>query len=167
MSGFTGKTEQMSGTPEEVLGLRQWLAQMLQQEGGQGLFSQGDSEDILAPYRELFEQENMRTFAQAKESAGNLTGSGYGKIMARGAANASTQQGGFLANLLEQRRTGDANRMAALLQTMSSAGVGSPQYAYQPGFIDYLAEGIKEGAKAKAMGGEGSTFNIGGGGGMS
>ena len=142
MSALTGKTKTISGTPAEVLPLRQQLAEFLgAQDFGSRLFPTITGNDpSLQPYRDLFRQQNAQTFAQAKESAGNLTGSGLGNIIGRAGERASVGQGAFLADLLEQRRMQDANRFAQILMGFGNSGVGPNQTYYQPGLFNYLGD---------------------------
>ena len=114
----------------------------------------------LQPYMDLFTQQNTRNFAQAKESAGNLTGSGFANTLGARASEADSQQGAFLANLLESRRTNDANRMASLLLGVTQ---GAGEKAYQPGFLDYALQGLGAAAPLIAAGGS-ATSNGGAGG---
>lgn len=136
MSGFTGKTVTTENVPGDIKGLRSGFADFLMNQGFGGLDT--GTPDIR-PYEKLFEQRNAMNFAQAKESAGNLTGSGYGARVGRAAQEATTEQGGFLANLLEQSKQQNASRLAQVLLPFLTTGVGSPTTSYQPGFLDYAA----------------------------
>jgi hypothetical protein len=156
VSFLLGKNEQVSNVNKETEALFKQLSQYL--SSGQGLDrlfpgSKVDNEQ-MQPYLDLFTQQNSRNLAQAKESAGNLTGSGLGNIIGAEAGRASTEQGAFLANLFETRRTGDANRF---LQTLLGAG-GSPANSvsnvYTPGFLDYASEA----ASSLAGGGAFNSF---------
>jgi hypothetical protein len=148
MSFLIGKTQSYSPTTPEAAGSIDDLLKTLRGIGPQaGLFPSTNSKDFnLQPYLDLFTQQNARNLAQAKESAGNLTGSGLGSIIGQEAGRASTEQGAFLANLMEQRRTEDANRYLAAL----TGGAGSPaaavQHTYQPGLLDYLFQGAASAA---------------------
>lgn len=124
--------------------------------------SDAANDPSLEPYRALFRQQNMLGAAQAKESAGNLTGSGFAAALGNYMARANTEQGGFLANLLEQRGQNNANRLAQLFGALGTAGVSTPQQTYQPGFLDYAAQGISAAAGGGAFnglfgGGKGAT----------
>lgn len=108
MSGFTGKTVTTENVPGDIKGLRSGFADFLMKQGFSGL---NTGTPDLDPYQKLFEMQNANNFAQAKESAGNLTGSGYGARIGRAAQEATTEQGGFLANLLEQSKQANASRL--------------------------------------------------------
>jgi hypothetical protein len=91
-------------------------------------------------YMDLFQSHLAPILAQAKESAGNLVGSGSENIIGAAAGRSFSD---FLLGLLNQ--TG--GRAASL-----TAGYTSPQpVAYQPGFLDYLFQGAA--AAAPAVGG--------------
>jgi hypothetical protein len=83
----------------------------------------------------LFQQSLNPVLAQAKESAGSLTGSGLGNILG-GAAGRS------LSDFLLQAISGQANRATSLSQTLLSPG----QKSYTPGFLDYLFQGASAAA---------------------
>jgi hypothetical protein len=142
VSALTGGSKTISGTPSEVLPVRNQLSDYLtEQNFGSMLFPTLSGNDpSLAPFRALFQQQNAQTFAQAKESAGNLTGSGLGNIIGRAGERAATGQNAFLAQLLEQRRQQDANRFAQLLLGFGNSGVSPNQTVYQPGLLNYLAD---------------------------
>ena len=157
MSFLVGKNKQTSNVTPETQELHKMILHFLGQGQnggvGGGLFPSTDinSQDTM-PYQALFQQQNARNFAQAKESAGNLTGSGLGNIIGAEAGRANAEQGAFLANLFEQRRTNDANRFAqVLLGSLGSPAGGISNY-YQPGFLDYATQG------AAALAG-GGAFN--------
>jgi hypothetical protein len=79
----------------------------------------------------LFQTSLDPVLAQAKESAGNLTGSGLGGIIG-GTAGRSVSD--FLLNMLNQR----AGRATAL----TSQALTPQQLGYKPGFLDSLFQGI-------------------------
>jgi hypothetical protein len=114
----------------------------------------------MQPYLDMFTQQNSRNFAQAKESAGNLTGSGLGNIIGAEAGRANVEQGAFLANLFEQRRTNDANRNAQLVLGSLGSPAGQVDYSYTPGFLDYLSQGVSGLAQGGAFN---KLFGAGGG----
>lgn len=138
MSGFTGKTVTTENIPGDISGLRENFSAFLQNQGFGGL---NTGTPDIEPYRKLFEQQNQFNFAKAKESAGNLTGTGYGARIGRAAQEATTEQGGFLANLLEQSKQQNASRLAQVLMPFLTTGVGAPTTSYQPGFLDYAVQG--------------------------
>ena len=137
MSGFTGKTVTTENVPGDVKGLRSGFADFLMKQGFGGLDTGAPD---IAPYQKLFQQQNDANFAQAKESAGNLTGSGYGNAIGKAAERATVDQGGFLANLLEQSKQQNASRLASVLLPFLNTGVASPTTSYQPGFLDYATQ---------------------------
>lgn len=146
MSFLLGKTGTTSNVSKPTGDLHTQLLQYLGsgQNGGLDKLFPGANIDqaSMQPYLDLFSQQNARNFAQAKESAGNLTGSGLSSLIGQEAGRANTQQGAFLANLFENRRQQDADRFAqTLLGSLGSPAGGVSQY-YQPGFLDYAAQGV-------------------------
>lgn len=138
MSFLMGKNTSTSSADKE--GLYNDLVKFLGGNGFAGLFPEtAIDQKAMQPYLDMFTQQNTRNFAQAKESAGNLTGSGFANTLGARASEADVQQGAFLAQLMEARRTGDANRMAGLF---ANATQGAGQKAYQPGALDYLFQGV-------------------------
>ena len=150
MSGFTGSTKTMENVPSDAKGVRRGLGRAIEGIGFDWL--NPDAPDI-APFLELFSQQNARNYAQAKESSGNLTGTGYGNRVGRAMERSNVEQSAFLANMLEQARQGNANRLASILSTFANTGVGPPQQVYQPGFLDYATQGAI--GAAGALGGLG------------
>lgn len=156
MSFLTGKTSTQSNViPESSAALKQLLAYLTGGQGLERLFpgTEVDNKSIQ-PYLDLFSQQNSRNFAQAKESAGNLTGSGLGNIIGSEAARANADQGAFLANLFEARRQNDASRFAQLLLGALGSPAGGVTTTYTPGLLDYAAQG----ASALASGGAFNSF---------
>lgn len=163
MSGFLGKSVTQENVPGDIAGLRKGFADYLT-SGGFGGLNTGAPD--LQPYKDLFTQQNAQTFAQAKESAGNLTGTGYGNRIGAAAQRTAVEQGGFLANLLEQSKQANASRMAQVLLPFLNTGVAPPSQSYQPGFLDYLTQGASGVLSAVGgAGGFGQLFGGGGGGG--
>lgn len=163
MGFLVGKTNTVSnvntGTSKLDQGLTDWLSR-----GGFGAAMPGTAIDPtgLEAFKTAFADQNAQTFGQAKESAGNLTGSGLGNSLGTAAAGAANSQNAFLANFLEQRRQNDANRFVnLLLGTLGSPAAGVHQ-TYTPGLLDYAGQA----ATGLASGG---AFNglFGGGGGPS
>jgi len=166
MSFLTGQTKQLPNSNSKTTGVQQGLMDyLMNQNGGFGQLNPGTSVDqsSIQPYLDLFTQQNSRNFAQAKESAGNLTGSGLATAIGQEAGRADTEQGAFLANLFEQRRTADANRYASTLMGGLNSSAGGVTNAYQPGFLDYLFQGASAaapfitGATTKKMPASGAT----------
>lgn len=157
MSFLTGETKQSSNVTPETSGLYKDLISFIKGQGFSGLNPIVNPDDAsLQPFLKLFSQQNAHNFAQAKESTGNLTGSGAANVMGNAASKADTEQGAFLANLLEGRRTNDANRRLQLIMGALGSPAGATTTTYQPGFIDYAAQG----ATALAGGGAfNSLFN--------
>lgn len=177
MSFLTGKTEKQSNVNTPTYRLQKDMAKWLRAYGMGNLFpdTAGISMD-LQPYRDLFTLQNTRNFAQAKESAGSLTGSGFAEILGRQAGDAATAQGAQMANMIEARRTNDQNVfLQSLLGAMGSPAAGVT-YTHSPGLFDYAAQGFSAaapfliggpaGAGASiAMNGMGSAMGGGKGGG--
>ena len=162
MSGFLGKTETVSnvtpGTGQAHDILLAALTGSGRGVGGQLFPGTMVDNKSIQPYLDLFTQQNTRNLAQAKESAGNLTGSGLGNIIGARAGEANVEQGAFLANLFEARRREDANRfLQAYLGALGSPAGGTQTY-YTPGFVAYLGQG------ATALAGGGAFNNLFGGG---
>ena len=137
MAGFTGSTNTVENVPGDIKGLREGFASFLMNQGFNGLNTGAPD---ITPYQKLFEQTNAHNFAQAKESAGNLTGSGFANKLGQAASQADVQQGSFLAQLLEQSKQANANRLATILSPFINTGVAPPSQTYQPGFLDYAAQ---------------------------
>lgn len=151
MSGFMGKSVTTENVPGDVKGLRSGFADYLMNQGFNGL---NTGTPDISPYQKLFESQRADSFAQAKESAGNLTGSGYGARVGRAAQQSTLEEGGFLSNLLEQSKQQNSSRLASVLMPFLNTGVSSPTQSYQPGLFDYAAQG------ASALAGGGAFNNI-------
>lgn len=145
MSFLTGKTEQTptSQTPQDAMGLRSGLINFLMNQGFDtaitGLPKGGD----FSPFMKLFQTQLAPVLAQAKESAGNLTGSSLGNVLG---ATAGRSTSDFILNLLNQRAT----RFSSLLNPLVNQQQGV-QTTYKPGFLDYLFKGV--GAAAPLLAG--------------
>lgn len=137
MSGFTGKTVTTENIPGDITGNRQGLSEFIKNQGFGGLMT--GTPDIQ-PYQELFKQQNAFNNAQAKEDAGNLTGSGFANTFGRSVARANVEQGAFLADLLERSKQQNASRFASVVLPFLTTGVGPPTQSYQPGILDYAAQ---------------------------
>lgn len=125
MSFLTGSTKE--NAPKDIIALRKQLEQYVQQHlGGQNQAAG------MAPFQKMFADRRAFALAQAKESAGNLTGSGLGNVIGTAAGRSASEENSFLAQLLE-------NRFNAALQ-----GVGNlkGEMAHQPGFLEYAAQGV-------------------------
>lgn len=159
MGWLKGKTKEISGTPNDIRPLRQNIASQLMQgigggalsQGFQGVLGQGGAppaqdmsffyNNILQPYNELFQAQRNTALGQAKESAGNLTGSGYNNILGSATAESLAGQQALTAQTLmglrEQELQRQQNLMGMLFQ-FAGQGVGPNQSAYQPGFLDAI-----------------------------
>jgi len=85
----------------------------------------GDGND---PFTMLFQKQLGPVLAQAKESAGNLTGSSFGNIAGSAAGRSLSQ---FLLGILGQG---------------SNFAAPGTQQTHTPGFLDYLFAGLTQGA---------------------
>lgn len=164
--GLTGQTKTLSGVPGHLGPLMDQLIPYLTSRGFEKSLFPSVVPDAASqqPFLDLFTQQNTRNLAEAKEAAGNLSGSGLGNYLGNAQQRASVEQGAFLANLFENRRTQDADRFLKTLLGFGTAGVGPDQHVYQPGFLDYA------GGAASSLAGGGafnSLFGSGGGGGAS
>lgn len=155
MSFLLGSQKQLSNVNQGTGQLDSQLINYLMGQLGSLNPSPGDNAAYLKPYTDLFATQNAKTAAQAKESAGNLTGSGLGNTIGTSLGQAEQGQNAFLANLLEQHNQAKANRFAQLfLGTLGSPAGGVTNY-YQPGVLDYLMQGAATAANAGAFGGAG------------
>ncbi len=153
MSFLVGKNVQQPNVNNATSGLDQELIKYIQGQGFAGL-NPGTSVDAasIAPYQKMFADQNAQNFGQAKESAGNLTGSGLGNSLGRAAGVASNQQGAFLANLFEQRRQQDAARFLQLVLGTLGSPAGGVTNVHQPGLLDYASQGAAAAAPFLAGG---------------
>jgi len=158
MSFLVGKNVQQPNVNSATSGLDQELIKYIQGQGFAGL-NPGTSVDAasIAPYQKMFADQNAQTFGQAKESAGNLTGSGLGDSLGRAAGVASNAQGGFLANLFEQRRQQDASRFLQLILGTLGSPAGGVTNVHQPGLLDYASQGAAAAAPFLAGGAGGGA----------
>jgi hypothetical protein len=154
MSFLFGKSGSESNVDPNTEALQRTLAKYLKGRGFEGLFAEpGVDPNVIQPYLDLFTQQNSKNLAQAKESTGNLTGSGVGNIIGQQAGRASTEQGAFLADLSERMRQADkAFLLNAILGTLGSPAAGRTQ-TYTPGFLDYATSAAGKAAGAAGGGG--------------
>lgn len=161
MSFLFGKSGSQSNVNPASADLQQTLAKYLKGRGFEGLFTEaGVDPKVIQPYLDLFSQQNSRNLAQAKESAGNLTGSGVGNIIGQQAGKASTEQGAFLADLSERMRQADRGFLLnAILGILGSPSAGQTP-TYTPGLLDYGVQGLSAAAPflAEAGGGGGGVL---------
>jgi hypothetical protein len=156
---ITGKVKEMDSTPSDIQPLREALVQQLLQglngnalaQGFQGVLGQGGPppaqdtsffyNNILGPYNQLFDAQRGQALAQAKESAGNLTGSGYNNILGQATAESLGQQQALSAQTLLGLRGQELQRQRDFLHMLfgfGTAGVGPSQPYYQPGYLDTI-----------------------------
>lgn len=178
---FLGKVKEISGTPSDIRGLRGQIAgtqgfggvsSAAINRGAEGVPNVGAPQDdsfffkhLLQPYIDLFSAERSRSLAQAKESAGNLTGSGFQNIFGSSLATSLAGEQKTLADaLFGTRQQGIDIRgqditqrgqtltaQDAFLRNMlafASGGVSAPTSAYQPGVFDAIAPIIGQGIGA-------------------
>lgn len=145
MSFLTGSMKELA--PADIQAFRSRMTDFI---GQQGFGAAMPSTTDLTPFREAFAKTRAGTLAQAKESAGNLTGSGFANIMGTAAGRSAYEENAFLAQLMEQSRQSNANRF---LSMMGMIPASSGQMGYQPGFLDYLMQGA--GSVATAYAGRG------------
>lgn len=131
MSFLTGKTKRLSGVPSNLQDFSKQTGGYLSSRGPELALSGFGRGDDLSTFSKLFQDHLTPILAQAKESAGNLTGSGLGNIMGM---TAGRETSNFLLQLLRQR--------AQNALQLGTSGVQGDQYVHQPGFLDYAMQGI-------------------------
>src|SRR5688572_3244391 len=110
VKGLTGRTEQINNVPEDVGPLRDQLISALMSGlpgftnsafgyGQSAAGYQGPPAALIDPYRDLFKTTRVDAMEQAKESAGNLTGSGYNNILGDATARSLAEENATLAGL--------------------------------------------------------------------
>lgn len=130
MSFLTGKMESVQRTDPQAMGLKQLTLGRLEGiDPFTGLDRGGGG--IPPALMQLFQSSLDPVLAQAKESAGNLTGSGLGNIIG-GTAGRSLSD--FLTHILSQRAS-NATSLTGQLLTPQTQG-------YKPGFLDSLFQGV-------------------------
>ncbi len=152
MSFLFGQQKSLDRIPSDIQGLRggvsDYFARQLEFLGG-GEPSEFFVENILGPARGMFAQNRELALAQAKESSGNLTGSGFANAMGTTVNRSLAQEDWILAQMLNAERQMQMQGMLGF----STAGVGPPENVYQPGMLDYLFEGLGKAAPMIAGGG--------------
>ena len=144
MSFLTDQMKELA--PADVQGFRKRVSDYV---GSSGLDTAMPSTTDLTPFREAFAKTRAGALAQAKESSGNLTGSGYANTMGTAAGRSAYEENAFLAQLMEQSRQANASRFLSMMGLIpQSAGT----MAYQPGFLDYVMQGAKAAAPMLAGG---------------
>ena len=167
-----GHTKKISTAPQETAGVRTDVENFLR-GAGPGKISGGTApgtasvdqlgganspfmQNILKQLTPLFDQQRAETLAAAKESAGNLTGSGLGNTIGTAVNRSLGAQQAQLADFAQQglqlemqRQQGDANRrfqgqqndaqrFLQLLHGMSTAGLGPDTIQQSGGFGSIL-----------------------------
>lgn len=146
MSFLTGKTKEMA--PGDIIDFRKQLESILSAQGGASTLFPSATD--LTPFQKMFEQNRAVGLAQAKESAGNLTGSGFANAMGSAAGRSILEENAFLADLMNRNQQANAQRWLQLAGGIPGMG---GQMAYQPGFMDYLLQGGSQVASAAIMAG--------------
>lgn len=95
----------------------------------------------------MFARNRAQAGAQAKETAGNLTGSGFANTLGTAIGRSTEEENSFLAQLMSGERQANANRFAGLL---GIPGQTQGQVAYQPGFLDYWMQALQAAGPAIA-----------------
>jgi len=133
MSFLTGKMQPTVATDPQASGLKWNTLGYLQNVDPLTGLDRGGG--IPREFTDLFSSQLKPALAQAKESAGNLTGSGLDNILG---ATAGRSLSDFLLNMLNQR----AGRATAL----TGQALQPQQQGYKPGFLDYLFQGASAAA---------------------
>ena len=87
----------------------------------------------------MFTAQRSQGLAQAKEAAGNLTGSGYNNILGSSAAESIANQQALTAQTLMGLRQQEIGRQQNFINSLlgfATQGVGPNQAVYQPGLLD-------------------------------
>lgn len=153
MGFLTGKTKQLDTTPGDVKGLRSQLISTLMAglpgfrnaafgfgQGSQGFAPLDPS--VVKPYADLFSAQRAEALGQAKESAGNLTGSGYNNILGTSLAGSLAQEQATLANLGLQNQQFQFQQQQQFLNTLLGLTTQQAPTVYQPGLLDYAVQGV-------------------------
>jgi hypothetical protein len=161
--GLVGHTEQIDGTPGDVKGLRSELISQLMAglpgfvnsafgygQGSHGFAALDPS--IVKPYADLFTATRADALGQAKESAGNLTGTGYANILGDSAARSLAEEQATLAGLGIQNQQFQLQRNSEFLRALLGLTTQQNQVGYKPGFLDYLFQGAGAAAPLIARG---------------
>lgn len=145
MSFLMGHTQEM--LPSDLKNYRSQLLSFIGNQGLDTILTGGNVKIDMSPYQQLFAQQRAESLASAKESAGNLTGSGFANTLGTAAGRSASQDNAFIGQLLFNAQQGAANRFAGILGLpIQSQG----QEGYQPGFLDYLTKGLGEAASIVA-----------------
>lgn len=142
--GGSGSVQNGSGIPGGDTGaLRDYVMQMLMggktTPGTPGAALTVDPSASLAGTNGLFEATRATALAQAKESAGNLTGSGYNNLFGSALATSLAQQQKQLADTTLAAGEDNQKTWAQLFGQFGNQGVNSGTPYYQPSGIAGLA----------------------------
>jgi hypothetical protein len=141
MSFLFGKTTQHSNVNSSTLATDKSLNQTLRSGGGiqAGLFPSINLGD-LQPYLDMFTLQRSHALAQAKEQAGNLTGSGFANILGNRVNESTLNENAYLADLAERRRTQNQSTFLQALSLALNSPAGGVSYNYRPGLLDYAGQ---------------------------
>ncbi len=134
-------------------------------------------QNIRGGYEDMFTQRRGDALAQAKESSGNLTGTGYADNLGRTVQRSLADENALLSQLMQQvamtqygqeqsNAQNDASRFLQMLMGMSQGGVGPDQVVTQGGpgaILGPLFSGLGYGLGGPAGGFLGGLFGGGGG----
>lgn len=158
---FMGKVRTYDPTPEDVKSIRGATGSALQGQIPNALAPIGNYQsnadtqfflqNLLQPYSDLFAAQRGSALAQAKESAGNLTGSGYNNILGSATAESLAGEQATLAGIMNALRSQEIQRGLAMrgqdigwqsnllnaILGFGSSGWGKQQ-SYQPGLLDSI-----------------------------
>jgi hypothetical protein len=155
VSGFMGKTQQLPTVDDKTQGVHNALMDYITSQGFGSMNPDMNFDPAaMAPYQKMFQDQLNTSMAGAKESAGNLTGSGLGNYLGRAAGEAANRNTSFLANLFEQHKQAQANRFMQLMLGGMGSPAGQVQNVYSPGFMDYMMQAGN--VAASAMPGSGN-----------
>lgn len=137
----SGNVNQSQSGPQDVGPLRDAMMQFLlhgTSAPGSGFgsllvpgFGDGQPNPGLDAINKLFDATRANALAQAKESAGNLTGSGYNNLFGSALATSLAQQQKQLADTGMQGSLANQDTISRLFGQFGAQGVGSTPY-YQP-----------------------------------
>lgn len=150
---LVGHNEQIDTVPNDVKGLRGDLINALMAglpgftnsafgyaQGSNGFSALDPS--IVKPYADLFSATRADALAQAKESAGNLTGTGYANILGDATARSLAEEQATLAQLGISNQQFQQQRNEQFLRLLLGLTTQQAQVGYKPGFLDYLFQGV-------------------------
>jgi hypothetical protein len=140
----SGNVQQAQTGPTDVGPLRDAMMQFLLHGGAapgsafQGLtvpgFTNGQPNPGLDAINKLFDATRATALGQAKEQAGNLTGSGYNNLFGSALATSLAQQQKQLADTGMQGALANQDTFARLMGMFGATGLGSQSYYKPSGF---------------------------------